>query len=64
MIIGSVKQLYTNTTLAVSMGISVEDDTTADTALSVPPLPYFTKRLSMENTFLAEFGKYTIFKKK
>ncbi len=50
---------YQGTT--ISMSIPIEDDPTADTALSVPPSPYFTKRLSVENIFLAEIGKYITF---
>lgn len=43
------------------MSIPIEDDPTLDRVLSIPPSPYFTKRLSVENIFLAEIGKYITF---
>ena len=50
---------YQGTT--ISMSIPIEDDPTLDRALSIPPSLYFTKRLSVENIFLAEIGKCITF---
>lgn len=46
---------YHGTTL--SMRCPIQDDPMRELALSVPPSPYLTKRLSTENIFLAEIGK-------
>ena len=48
---------YKGTTISIKCPI--RDDLTKKCGLSVPPSPYLTRRMSLENIFLAEIGKYS-----
>lgn len=50
---------YQGTT--ISLCLPIEEDPHAEPSLSVPPSPYYMKRLSTENIFLAEIGKHITF---